>query len=172
MIITAAGEGSFKLQVDGVTIVTEGVTEEKSHLRPDIFLRTSAEDKELPDAHFIIKGPGEYELKDITITGIPPFTYSIKNEDMKLCMLSSADQHALDALTNIDILFIARLPQDNGGSLGHFIRQLNPRIVIASENAAHPLTKELGLQPEKTDKVTIKKRDIPGDGTKLICLTA
>lgn len=172
MIITAAEEGSFKLQIGGVTIVTEGSGEEKSRLRPDIFLRTSPEAKELPDAGFVIKGPGEYELKDIEIKGIPPFTYSIKNEDIELCVLSSADQKALDSLTNIDILFIARLPAENHGGLGSFIRQLNPRIVIASENAAHPLAKELGAEAEKTDKVTIKKRDIPAEGTKLICLTA
>lgn len=172
MIITAAEEGSFKLQTGGVTIATEGTEPEKSRLRPDIFLRTSLEDKELPDADFIIKGPGEYELRGIEIKGIPPFTYSIKNEDIKLCVLSSADQKALDSLTNIDILLVARLPADNEGSLGSFIRQLSPRIVIASENAAHPLTKELGAEAEKTDKVTIKKRDIPADGTKLICLTA
>lgn len=172
MIITAAGEGSFKLQTGGVTMVTEGPEEEKSRLRPDIFLRTSSEAKKLPDAGFVIKGPGEYELKDIEIMGIPPFTYRIKNEDMKLCVLSSGDQKALDALTNIDILFIARLPANNHADLGSFIRQLSPRIVIASENAAHPLAKELGAEAEKTDKVTIKKRDIPAEGIKLICLTA
>lgn len=172
MIITAAGEGSFKIQTGGVTIVTEGSGEEKSRMKPDIFLRTSDEVKDMPDAGFIIKGPGEYELKGIEIKGIPPCTYIIKNEDMKLCFLSSADQQALDALTAIDILFVARLPADNHGGFGSFIRQLSPRLVIVSENVAHPLGKELGAQVEKTDKVTIKKRDIGTEGTKLICLTA
>lgn len=166
MIITASGEGCFKIQTGGVTIATEGAEGEKSRMKPDIFLRTSAKEVILPDAGFIIKGPGEYELKEIEIMGTPPFTYIIKAEDIKLCFLSSRDQKTLDTVHTIDIIFIAA----NGG-MGSLIRQLSPRIVIATLATVKELAKELGAQAETTDKLTIKRRDIPSDGIKLICLT-
>ncbi len=166
MIITASGEGCFKIQTGGITMAIEGAEGEKSRMKPDIFLRTSAKEVTLPDAGFIIKGPGEYELKEIEIVGIPPFTYTIKAEDITACFLSSGDQKALDTLHAIDIIVIA----ENSG-MGSLIRQLSPRIVIATPSIVKELAKELGAHAETTDKLTIKKRDIPSEGTKLICLT-
>ena len=167
MVITAAGVDGFKVQTSGVTMAIEGLVGEKSRMRPDIFLRTSAHETELPDAGFVIKGPGEYELKEIEINGIPPFTYVIKAEEIKACFLSSASEKALDQLNGLDIIFVAA----NGG-MGSLIRQLSPRMVIMASGVAQDLAKELGMAVETTDKVTVKKRDIVHDGIKLICLTA
>ena len=166
MIITAGGEGAFRVQTGGVTLMTEGAAGEKSRMKPDIFLRTRGDDTELPDAGFVIKGPGEYELKEIEINGIPPFTYVVKAEETKLCFLSSASQKALDSLNNLDIVFVA----ENGG-MGSLIRQLSPRLVVTTPGAEKELAKELGIAAETTDKIVIKKRDIPAEGMKLICLT-
>ena len=166
MIITASGEGCFKIQTGGVTILTEGSGGEKSRMKPDIFLRTAATATDLPDAGFIIKGPGEYELKGVEIQGLPPFTYIVKAEDMKLCVLSSPDQNVLDHVSDLDIIFISA-----NHTAGTLIRQLSPRLVVTTPASAPALAKELGLKPETTDKITIKKRDIPAEGMKLICLT-
>lgn len=166
MIITAAGEGGFKIQSGGVTVAIEGLPGEKTRAKPDIFLRTAQDDADLPDAGFVIKGPGEYELRDIEITGIPPFTYVIKAEEIKACFLSSGGQKALDSLNNLDIVFIATV-----SGMGSLIRQLSPRLVVTTAGIAEDSAKELGIAAETTDKITIKKRDI-SEGMKLICLTA
>lgn len=166
MIITAAGEGGFKVQSSGVTMAIEGLPGEKIRIKPDIFLRTAQGDAELPDAGFVVKGPGEYELREIEITGIPPFTYVIKAEEIKACFLSSESQKALDSLNNLDIVFIAA-----AGGMGSLIRQLSPRLVVTTAGIARDIANELGMAAETTDKITIKKRDI-AEGMKLICLTA
>lgn len=166
MIITASGEGCFKIQTGGVTILFEGPDNEKTRMRPDIFIRTSAAETALPDAGFIIKGPGEYELKNIEIRGFAPFIYRIQTEGLRLCYLSSSDMRLLDHCTAIDIIL---LPSNH--TTAAVLRQLAPRMIITTPLTAHDVIKTLGVKAENVDKVTIKKRDLPADELTFICLT-
>ena len=99
---------------------------------------------------FVIDSPGEYEIKDVFIKGIPAFhdnsqgqergenvVYKIEAEGMKLCHLGDLGQKELnesqvEQIGEVDILFIPV-----GGSLtidakeaSGIISQIEPRIVI------------------------------------------
>jgi len=99
---------------------------------------------------FIIDTPGEYEIKDVFIKGIPAFhdnsngkergsviMFTIKAEEMKIGFLSDLGQKELssdqiDDLGNIDILFI---PIGGTYTIGakdatEIISQIEPGIVI------------------------------------------
>lgn len=169
MIITASGEGCFKIQTGGVTILFEGPDNEKTRMRPDIFIRTSIAETALPDAGFIIKGPGEYELKNIEIRGFAPFTYCIQAEDLRLCYLSSGDTKIVDHCTAIDIALLSQ--QAGGHDTAALLHQLAPRMIITTSPTTKDTAKALGVKGENVDKVTIKKRDLPANGLIFLCLT-
>ena len=99
---------------------------------------------------FIIDGPGEYEIKDVFIKGIPAFhdeaegkerggvvMYKIEAEDIKLAHLSDLGQRELtdsqlEALGEVDALI---LPVGSSHSLdakgaANIISQIEPRLVI------------------------------------------
>lgn len=112
---------------------------------------------------FLIEGPGEYEIKGVSVQGIPAFhdnsqgkerggmtIYTIGAEEMRLCHLGDLGQKELtdeqvEEIGEIDILFIPV------GSPGHsldakgaseIIGQIEPRIVI-------PMHYKLpGIKPE------------------------
>lgn len=170
MIITAGTDGSFKLQTGGITVMTEGADAEKSRMKPDIFLRMARNEAETPEAGFTVKGAGEYEIQGVEIRGMEPFTYFIKAEDLRLALLSSADVKTLEAFTNVDIAFVPDTAAEEG--MGRFLRQLEPKMIIAGPAAAERIAKDLGIAIDRTDKVTVKRKDIPSAGMTLTCLTS
>ena len=169
MIITAGSDGSFKLQTGGITLMTEGAGSDKSRSKPDIFLRMARNDAETPEAGFTVKGAGEYEIQGVEIRGTEPFTYFLKAEDMRLVVLSSVGVKALEALTNIDIAIVPDGIAAEG--IGRFLRQLEPKMIIAGPAVAEIIHKDLGLVIDRTEKVTIKRKDIPSTGMTLACIT-
>ncbi len=170
MIITASADGSFKLQTGGITVMTEGAGSDKSRMKPDIFLRMARNDAETPEAGFTVKGAGEYEIQGVEIRGMEPFTYFLKAEELRIAVLSSADVKALEALTNVDIAIVPEGVPAEG--MGRFLRQLEPKMILAAPAAAEQIHKDLGIAIEKTEKVTVKRKDIPSTGMTLTCLTA
>ena len=150
--------------------MTEGVGSDKSRMKPDIFLRMARNDAETPEAGFTVKGAGEYGIQVVEIRGTEPFTYFLKAEEMRLVVLSSADVKALEGLINIDIAIIPDGVAIEG--IGRFLRQLEPKMIIAAEKVAEQIHKDLGLAIDRTEKITVKRKDIPSTGMTLACLTA
>ena len=167
MVITLSHPGALRIQTGGLTIVQEGTGAVPARLKPDIFLRSSRAPIDLPDAGFIIHGPGEYEIQGIEIRCIAPFSYIMKAEDLRIALIPRADMQLMDHLNRIDIVFIAE--PENAAT---FLRQLSPRMVIETGEAAGKIAKELGAAMETADKVTVKKRDLPSDAMQFTCLTA
>jgi len=99
---------------------------------------------------FLIEGPGEYEIKDIFIEGIPSFhdevegkergentIYVIEGEEMKICHLGDFGQkelttEQLEKIGEVDILMIpvGGVYTINSKGALKIISQLEPRIVI------------------------------------------
>lgn len=167
MVITLSHPGALRIQTGGLTIVQEGTGAVPARLKPDIFLRSSRAPIDLPDAGFIIHGPGEYEIQGIEIRCIAPFSYIMKAEDLRIALIPRADMRLMDHLNRIDIVFIAE--PENAAT---FLRQLSPRMVIETGEAAGKIARELGAAMETADKVTVKKRDLPSDAMQFTCLTA
>lgn len=170
MIINFLGDGSFKIQTGGLTILTEPFSGELSgRLKPDIIIKTRTPAVPKPyilnPTPFVIEGPGEYEIKGITILGLPGGSYLLKSEEMTLGFVGPAKNPELPATSVIDILFIPA-----GDAALKTIKHLEPKIVVPSAGPVKDLMEELDQKVTPQEKLVIKKKELPAEGTKLVYL--
>ncbi len=149
---------------------------------------------------FLIEGPGEYEIKGVSVQGIPAFhdnsqgkergrmtIYTIGAEEMRLCHLGDLGQKELteeqiEEIGEIDILFapVGGHPLDAKGA-SEIIDQIEPRIVIPmhynlpgikpENETLDKFLKVMGMEKtEPQEKLTIKQKDLPEEETKVIVL--
>ncbi len=147
---------------------------------------------------FAITGPGEYERQGVTVQGFLSKSkyglgkgqesavntvYAVELEDMTLVHLGAlADKElskeAREALDEIDVLFV---PVGGDGVLSPGDAQalavsLEPKIIIpmhwsgmGEPKSLEAFLKEAGVPGEKTEKLTLKKKDLAThDGSILI----
>jgi L-ascorbate metabolism protein UlaG (beta-lactamase superfamily) len=152
-----------------------------------------------PEA-LIIDGPGEYEKQGIAVRGISSFhdksqgkergpntIYVIKAEDISICHMGDFGQdkfedQQLEDIGDIDILMI---PIGGTYTIDYkeavsIVTQMEPKIVIPMHykvkdlkldiDGADKFLKEIGLTPEKIDKLKIVKKTLPMEEMKLIML--
>lgn len=148
------------------------------------------------DEKYIIDMPGEYEIKDVLIRGIESRArenqenisntiFVLELEDIRICHMGDFSEDKLsleikEALGKIDMLFFPV-----GGSFSSakkaaaIINEIEPSIVIpmhydATEKKNQKLQEFLNEfsedQVEKTDKLTIKKKDLSEEGMKVAVL--
>lgn len=106
--------------------------------------------KALKGDPFVIKSPGEYDVKDVLVRGIPSFhdasngkergqntIYVIEAEGISLCHLGDFGQQELtseqvEAIGNIDILFIpvGGVFTIEGKEAAKIVGQIEPRYVV------------------------------------------
>ncbi len=200
MIITHFGREHFKLQVGDLTVAVNPVSKEGkgkvSKYGADIALITTNhpdyngyEQTELgTKVPFIIKGAGEYEVKDIFIKGFSTVTklkdgkkeneyqntsYVFTIDGIRVTFLGALSimlepQHK-EIIDETDILFI---PVGEDGFLlnpydAHKLAvSLEPKLVIPmdyNEQSLPIYLKESGAERiEPVEKLTIKKKDIEG----------
>lgn len=154
-----------------------------------------------PEA-FIIDGPGEYEKQGISIRGIASFhdktngkergsntIYVVKAEEIVICHLGDIGQEKLEEsqvedIGDVDILMVpvgGTYTVDHKEAAG-IIGQIEPKIIVPMHYKIKDLKidisgpdkflKEIGLTPEKVDKLKIAKKNLPVDETKLIMFTS
>lgn len=117
---------------------------------------------------FLIEGPGEYEIKEIFVQGIPSFhddkegkekglntIYTIDEEGMRLCHLGDLGQKELlpdqvEKIGNIDILMVpvGGTYTIDAKTAAKVISQIEPRIVIPM----HYHLPKLKLKLDSVDK--------------------
>lgn len=149
---------------------------------------------------FVIKGPGEYEFKNIFVYGIdswhdnengskrgPNTIYVISAEGITITHLGDLGQKELSAeqleyIENTDILLIpvGGTFTINAKEAANLVSQIEPRIVIPMHYkipglkldiaSADKFIKEIGNKKEEMDKLRISKKDLPQEETKLIIL--
>ena len=150
-----------------------------------------------PEA-FIIDSPGEYEKHGIYVRGIRSFhdktegkerglntIYMIKAEDMTICHLGDFGQdkledNQLEDMGDVDILMI---PVGGVYTIDYkeavsVVSQIEPKIIIpmhfklkdlkAEISGPEKFLKEIGLTPEKVDKLKIVKKNLPVEEMKLV----
>ena len=118
MVITYNGGGCFRVQAGGDIVIVSDPLDNR--LKADIVLKTGLELKNFsfPSPTQEISGPGEYEIKNIAVSG-----WIIENEkdglktvylavidEMRLCFFGNAtkvDESVLSQLGEVDILFIS-----------------------------------------------------------------
>lgn len=202
MIINWYGEGCFKVQTSGLTLLTDpdvgpGLTSPRG--RADITLKTLTlwPTPTAKKEGVVLIGPGEYEIKNIEISGLALLKestnkffktiYMAKVEDLNLCFLGHLadypEPNILEKLKSVDVLFIPAggkpfIKQELAAKL---IKQLDPKLVVASFYKIPKLkrktddvkifAKELGQSFESEEKLVVKKKEVAEQkGLKLVVL--
>lgn len=155
MVINWYGEGCFKIQTGGLTLLTDpfepstGLTPPRG--KSEIILKTLTAWplKEEEAEGQVILGGGEYEIQEVSVRGFPVLkessdkffktVYKVVAEEIKLGFLGhlSEELHP-EAIQNLkdetDILFIPAggKPFIHQEAAAKIIKQLSPKLVVAS----------------------------------------
>lgn len=149
---------------------------------------------------FAVTGPGEYERQGIVVQGFLSKSkhgpakgqseavntvYAVALEDMTLVHLGALSdtelsKEAREGIGEIDVLFV---PVGSGGVLAPDVAHalavsLEPKIIvpmhwsgIGAQKALDAFLKESGNGSEKTDKLTLKKKDLAGREGSILVIT-
>ncbi len=202
MIITSQGNQFLKLQVGDLIVaanpISKNSTMKASRFGADICL-ISANHPDFNGADqvafggkqpLVITGPGEYEIREVFIRGLPAHSsygktpdglintiYTFTLDNIAICILGALDSASLpaqtkEALGEIDILF---LPIGGDGVLApqeayKLAVSLEPKLIIplgydtphATKDALKIFLKEAGENVTPVDKVTLKRKDLDG----------
>jgi len=204
MQIQYFGLSSFKITTKEATIITDPFHKDSGLTPPrgaaDVLI-LSEKDKPLYSAisgvsgePFQIFDPGEYDVKGVTVTGIPLkqegkyiTVFLIESEDVRILNLThianfSLQEEELEELGEIDILILpvggnTVLSASNASKV---VNEIEPKIVIPSHykmegliidvDAVDKFKKEMGDKSEPIEKLIIKKKDLTEEGTKVVVL--
>lgn len=203
MVITYYGVSCFKVQSGDLVLVFDPPSKESSAKTPrfqaDIVLsshnhpRHNGIDALAAKGNggpFVITSPGEYEVKNAFIRGVPSFhdsergekrglntIYAVELEDLILCHLGDFGEGELrseieETLNKVDVLF---LPVGGGNvidavSASRVANQISPSYIVpmhfdsGKEKKNRALTdflKEMGQDmPKALDRLSIRQKDI------------
>lgn len=177
MVITYYGLSCFKVESGKLTLAFDPPSKD-SDLKPprfsaDVAVSSHAHPRhsglhELSGEPFLISGPGEYEAKGLSVTGIPSFhdkeggkkkglntIYVVEMEDMRLCHLGDLgsailDAETLEAIGKVDILFVPTGGEDvlDPEEAAKIVGALEPKIVLPMHYAL-PKTSIKGAKVEE-----------------------
>ncbi|MBI5530748.1 MAG: MBL fold metallo-hydrolase [Candidatus Doudnabacteria bacterium] len=204
MQIQYFGLSSFKISTKEAVVITDPFHKDSGLTPPrgaaDILI-LSQKNKSLYSAisgisgeHFDITDPGEYDVKGVTVTGIPlkqedkyVTIYLIESEEIRILNLShikefNLKEDELEELGDIDILIlpVGGNTVMSASTASKVVNEIEPKIVIPSHykmgdlildlDSVEKFVKEMGGKKEEMDKLTVKKKDLQEEGTKLIVL--
>lgn len=204
------GLSSFKIITKDATVITDPFDKESGLLSPrgaaDIIILSEKANKlynavsGFAGEPFLVNDPGEYDIKGVTITGIPlkqddgkegkpryVTATLIESEDIRILNLNhirefNMKEDDIESLGEIDILI---LPVGGNSVLtskdaAKVVHEIEPKIVIPSHYATDGLKlpyekvdgfiKELGGKSDNMEKLLIKKKDLEPDKIKIITL--
>jgi len=149
----------------------------------------------------IINGPGEYEMKGIYIKGIPSYhdnskgserglntIYIVQMDGVSLCHMGDfgqdkLEEEQLEKIGDVDVLMIpvgGKYTID-GKQAVQISSQIEPKIIIPMHYKVSDLKididgpekflKEVGLTPEKTDKLRVSQKTLPQEEIQLFMFT-
>ena len=143
---------------------------------------------------FMMNDAGEYDIKGVSSAGIPLkqeekfiTVFLLESEDIRILNLThikdwNMKEEEVESLGEIDILI---LPVGGNTVLSasqaaKIVNEIEPKIVIPSHyknkdlifdlDAVDKFVKEMGGKKEEVDKLTVKKKDLLEEGTKLVIL--
>ncbi len=143
---------------------------------------------------FLMDTPGEYDVKGVTVTGIPlkqeekyVTVFLIESEDIRILNLThikdwNMKEAELEELGEIDILILPVGGNTvlSASSAAKVVNEIEPKIVIPSHYKTKDLIldldplekflKEMGGKSEPMEKLTVKKKDLQEEGTKVVVL--
>ncbi|MBS3904038.1 MAG: MBL fold metallo-hydrolase [Simkania sp.] len=207
MIITYYGKQFFKIGQGEMVLAINPVSRESksgitARFGADIALLTTNH----PDYNgveqlaygerepFVIRGPGDYEVKDIFVKGILSdgpekpkkyvnTIYSFAVDGINICFLgalsnSTISKEAGESIGEPDILFIPILGDNviDAKAAARLASSLEPKLIIPMDYDAATLKiflKEIGQEnPDTADKLTLKRKDLEGKEGQVVVLQA
>lgn len=204
MQIQYFGLSSFKITTKEATIITDPFHKDSGLTPPrgaaDVLILADKNSKlysatsGISGEHFDIEDPGEYDIKGVTVTGIPlkqekgyVTVFLIESEDIRILNLShigefNMKEDELEELGDIDILILPVGGNTvlSASTASKVVNQIDPKIVIPSHykmsdlildlDSIEKFVKEMGNKKEELDKLNIKKKDLTEEGTKVVVL--
>ena len=200
MELTWHGWSCFRLKGKEASIVTDPYTlpspPSLQKLTPDIVTVSDRQQAQTPPAGLfkLITSPGEYEVKNVLITGSPCFSrgkrvgtfFKIEMDDLVLCHLGqmkeplSASQ--VEGLADVDVLFVPVAGGDESIDAAKAVEMINliePRIIVpmhfepsALGVAGTPVEKfcheigQTGVTPQA--KLTVTKTSLPAEALVVV----
>ncbi len=204
MQIQYFGLSSFKITTKEATIIIDPFHKDSGLTSPrgaaDILILSDknsklySADSGISGEHFDIIDPGEYDVKGVTVTGIPlkqedkyVTVFLIESEDIRILNLThikewNMKEDEIEELGDIDVLILPVGGNTvlSASAASKVVNEVDPKIIIPSHYKMEDLildldskdkfVKEMGGKKEELDKLTIKKKDLQEEGTKLIIL--
>lgn len=205
MQIQYFGLSSFKITTKEATVITDPFDKESGLTPPrgaaDIIILAEKNNKlynatsGISGEPFMVTDPGEYDVKGVTVTGIPlkqdegryVTVYLIESEGLSILNLThirewNIKQDDLEDLGEIDILI---LPVGSNSVMtpklaSQIVHEIEPKIVIPSHYQIAGLSlpyekvddflKQVGSKSEAQDKLMIKKKDLIEEKTQVVVL--
>jgi len=174
MIINYYGEGGFKLQSGDLSLL---VDPPNNRLKADVTLKTESDPSAFPNQPGEIGFPGEYDIKEIEITGksvikessekVVKTVYAVRFEDIKFGFLGRIKEvppsDVLEVIDDVDILFLhidgreALDPKEAAG----LVKQIEPKVIIPSHDGnVKEFLKALGQEASNQEKFVFKRKDL------------
>jgi L-ascorbate metabolism protein UlaG (beta-lactamase superfamily) len=204
MQIQYFGLSSFKITTKEATIITDPFHKDSGLTPPrgaaDILI-LAEKNKPLYSAvsgisgePFEITDPGEYDVKGVTVTGIPLkqegkyiTIFLIESEDIRILNLThisdfNLKEDELEELGEIDVLIVPVGGNTvlSASAASKIINEIEPKIVIPSHYKMQGLIsdldpiekflKEMSSKTEPLEKLTLKKKDLVEEGVKVVVL--
>jgi L-ascorbate metabolism protein UlaG (beta-lactamase superfamily) len=207
MEISWFGHSCFQLKGKNVTLITDpfspqaGSSEEEASKLGKVSASIVTISHDHPGHNYvagvegnprIVRGPGEYEISDVLITGVPSYhdnergkqfgrntIYSIHIDDIVLCHLGdlghTLQEEQLEEVADADILLIPIGGQRTlkAAQAAEVISQVEPRIVIpmhypvvtgATPDALHTFCREMGIEGARSQpRLTVVHSTLPAE---------
>jgi hypothetical protein len=176
MVITYQGGDSFKISQGDLSLALNP----QSKVSADITLFSTGRRETSEKSGFVIHGPGEYEVKEVSVKGFQSegeegkinTIYMINFEGMNLCFLGplaseTLPAETLESLEDIDILFAPV-------TASKLVVSLEPKVIIPMRYTPETLKKFLKDagedSPAREEKLVVKKKDLDGKEGDIIVL--
>jgi len=153
--VTWLGHGCFRLRGKNAAVITDPYP-------PAIGLRLEKQDAVVRGEPYVINGPGEYEVRDVSVIGLPAFhdaekgakrgrntVYLIEIDDVRVCHLGDLghrlDDSDAESVSSVDVLLVpvGGRTAINAVEAAEVVRQLEPRYVVPMHYAIPGLKVEL-----------------------------
>lgn len=204
MQIQYFGLSSFKITTKEAVVITDPFHKDSGLAAPrgaaDILVLAEMTSKlyssvsGISGSPFMADTPGEYDVKGVTLTGIPlkqdsgyVTVFLIESEDLRILSLShikdfNLKENEIEELGDIDILIlpVGGNTVMTASAASKIVNQIEPKLVIPSHykmpglildlDPLEKFIKEMGGKQEVMDKLAVKKKDLPEEGTRLVVL--
>lgn len=194
MIITAHGEGSFRLQAGDTTVLIDpsharsfkGARAIVSTARPARVDPPPPQDDPAVRTPFWVDHQGEYDLGELSVRGVTAewdrddehTAYRIEFDGITVGLLGplagEPNKKVFELVSDVDILILPAggKPLLPAAAAAKLARQAEPSAIIPSVGDLKSFTKEIGGETETTERFTVKAKDLEPKAMRVVLLTS